>query len=66
MAEKPEQIILTNEELTSLLKRNYNKQGNYQLVVNFGLGAATMMDKSGKPLPSAIAQVVGVGIEKVQ
>jgi hypothetical protein len=65
MAEK-EQLVLKNSDLAEVLKKHFNVQGNYQIVVNFGVSGITGLNEQTKEkLPTAIVQVVNVGIEKV-
>jgi hypothetical protein len=54
------------KELTILLLKDRGiHDGFWQLLVNYGFGAANMGASEAEVAPSAIVQLLGVGIQKV-
>ena len=58
-----QQLMFNNAELLDILKKHLGRVGNYQLVVNFAVGATTVLNEKRQRVPMAFGQVVGVGIE---
>ena len=57
------QLMFNNAELLDIIKKHLGRVGNYQLVVNFAVGATTVLNEKRQRVPMAFGQVVGVGIE---
>jgi hypothetical protein len=55
-----DEVFVDNKELIEMLKTRLGVTGDYQLSIRFGLGAMTVNN-----LPTAIAQVTGVGLSKM-
>jgi hypothetical protein len=62
-----EPLMVKNSDLVEILKKYFNIQGSYQIVVNFGISGLTGFNEQTKEkTPTAIVQVVNVGIEKTK
>jgi hypothetical protein len=65
MAE-PLQYGLDMKEVAAALVKQLNiKEGIWQVTINFGFGAANFGESIEKARPSAVIQVLGVGLMKV-
>jgi hypothetical protein len=54
------------KELTALFLKDQNiHEGHWQILVNFGFGAANVGPSEAEILPAAMVQVSGMGIQKV-
>jgi hypothetical protein len=65
LAQKSDDIFVTNPELVNLLKKHLNLTGNYSLVVQFGFTAVTAQGPDGVAYPTSISQVTKVGVAPV-
>ncbi len=60
------QYVYKAKELTALLiKEQGIRKGLWQLLVNFGFGAANVGQTEADVSPAAIVTVMGIGIQKV-
>lgn len=66
MAEITEYTFRLQDVATALVKQQGLKQGFWQLIVQFGFGAANMGPNQDLLVPSGIAQVNAVGLKKVE
>jgi len=57
------QTMFNNAELLDIIKKHLGRVGNYQLVVNFAVGATTVLNDKRQRTPMCFGQVVGIGIE---
>jgi hypothetical protein len=65
MAE-PTQFMFKIKDLTTLLLKEQGiHEGTWQILFNFGLGAANVGPTEAEVAPAAIVPVLGIGIQKV-